>query len=76
MNAAALFLEECRFDCLVFHDVDTVCSPHNNMTYRCPTGAKHTHTHARTACAHIHVRTPHSFILPNTHWPAALFIAP
>lgn len=58
MNAAALTLAKCHFDCLVFHDVDTVCSPESNLTYRCPTGAKHIRMHApnvtRTHGHHIY----------------------
>ncbi len=38
LNAAALFLKDSSYDCLVFHDVDTVCSSHDNVAYRCPSG--------------------------------------
>ena len=39
LNAAALFLKDSSYDCLVFHDVDTVCSSHENVAYRCPKGS-------------------------------------
>lgn len=39
LNAGALFLAGSSYDCLVFHDVDTVCTsgPHN-VAYSCPSG--------------------------------------
>eukprot|EP00208_Stichococcus_sp_RCC1054_P000423 CAMPEP_0206140268 /NCGR_PEP_ID=MMETSP1473-20131121/8849_1 /ASSEMBLY_ACC=CAM_ASM_001109 /TAXON_ID=1461547 /ORGANISM="Stichococcus sp, Strain RCC1054" /LENGTH=205 /DNA_ID=CAMNT_0053534361 /DNA_START=401 /DNA_END=1018 /DNA_ORIENTATION=- len=43
LNAAALFLVDSSYDCLVFHDVDTVCSSNDNVAYRCPKGVAPLH---------------------------------
>ena len=36
LNAGALLLQDAAYDCLVFHDVDTVCGSGEIVTYRCP----------------------------------------